>query len=245
MPFNPSDAVHLFVQRSMKLNNWFGMESAAKRQGWSHRTSAGNLNFNFVLLGGRSYSGDGGRAQWSATNDTNNRMWGGHLGEFILFYQPLPYAEEKALLAYLRKKWLNVGTASGEPPAMLTGNYGPVAFDNMGLAMGEGTTLVSAAPSVALSSIASGANVTWVRDWQGPLEGFAFGEVAGAMTFGPAQTLRIVTAPESTAKLFGGTHQASLENWTIEGDQTADNSLKNRQNGIWLVRARGTVVFFR
>ncbi len=246
MPFSPSDVPHLLIQRSMKLNTWFGMESATKRQAWSFKNPAnGKFDFNFVLVGGRSYGEDGGRAQWSSTNNSNNRMWCGHLGEFILFYQPLPYAEEKALLAYLRKKWLNVGTASSEPPAVLSGNYGSAALDNMGLAMGEGTTLVSSAPSFALSSIASGANVTWVRDWKGALEGFAFGDVTGAMSFGPAQTLQIVTAPEKTTKLFGGSHQASLANWTIEGDQIFDNSLKNRRDGIWLVRSRGTMVIIR
>ncbi len=246
MPFSPSDMPHLLIQRSMKLNTWFGIESATKRHAWSFKNPAnGKFDFNFVLVGGRSDGGNGGRAQWSATNNTNNRMWSGHLGEFILFYQPLPYAEEKALLAYLRKKWLNVGTASSEPPAVLSGNYGPAAVDNLGLSMDEGTTLVSSAPSFALSSIESGANVTWVRDWRGALEGFAFGDVAGTMSFGPAQTLQVVTAPEKTAKLFGGSHQASLENWTIVGDDTSDNSLKNRQDGIWLVRACGTMVFFR
>ena len=112
------------------------------------------LLYDLVQLGGRCR--DGGAPQWYGTGNTNNRMWRGRIGEFIVFDRSPSRDQVAETVAYLRKKWLGLGAGPATPPAFLTG--GETADPASGTAAWDGT--VESAPGTAVAwDVAAGATL--------------------------------------------------------------------------------------
>ena len=246
-PFNTTDEVHLFVCHQYEE----GAKVALERVGddtdavpvWV-QSRIQPIDVDFVMVGGRSTTG--GKAQWYGTDNQSNRMWSGLVGELIVFTEPLGLGDERALLAYLRAKWLAKGSGTSVPPTFLSGNVGTPDFGSCSLEMSADTALSSSAPTLALSGLTAAANVTWRRDWSGAPSGYPFFAVSGEMSFTAPQTLTSDAFPGESAMLFGGNLSGSLPIWHVTGPKAKKYHVESDSDGVWLKYAPpGLAVFVR
>ena len=91
------------------LNDSTPPQSVAKAHDSS---SMGNVNAEFVCLGGRTTTG-GGPEVWSSTPwvGSRDRMYVGYIGEMLAFTRELTADEEALILTYLKRKWFNSSAA--------------------------------------------------------------------------------------------------------------------------------------
>lgn len=196
-----------------------------------------------LALGGRL--GGGGAVQWHGMDNGNNRMWHGRIGEFIVFRQQLNHSEECALLAYLRKKWLDKGTGSETPPAFLSGEYGEGDLSSAGLAMADGTRLVHAQTTRAVASVATEGTVDWTRVWDGASgEGMSLFDVSGDASL---SAIRLDLRPGATSgKVFGIAGETiGKPAWAVFAEGRPSSSTVVRRAGGWWLSPSGTILIFR
>lgn len=206
-------------------------------------TTASSNIIDRLVLGGRA--GPAGRVQWSSRDNGGNRMWFGQIGEFIVFREQLTYSEECALVAYLRKKWLDKGDGTDVPPVFLSGRYGEANFGSAGLEMADGTRLVHAQTTRTLASLASAGTVDWTRVWRGTtVDDLPLFEVAGDVALG---VVNLDLWPKAmSGKVLGYAGEASKgTTWhvALEGRASAV-SVSSRGQGWWLSPG-GTILIFR
>ena len=205
-------------------------------------TTASSNVIHRLVLGGRA--SQGGRVQWGNKGNDLNRMWFGQIGEFIVFREQLNYSEECALVAYLRKKWLDKGDGTDAPPAFLSGRYGEADFGSAGLAMADGTRLVQAQTTRTIASLAAAGTVDWTRVWRGEADGLPLFEVSGDVALG-AVNLDLWPKARS-GKVLGFAGEASVgTTWrvSLEGRASAVSVLP-REHGWWLSPS-GMILIFR
>ena len=136
-------------------------------------------------LGGRLKGG----VPQDGRNGTDERLWAGWLGEFIVFDRALQRGEEVQLLDYLRRKWFGKGEGSDTPPACLrrTSAAGRT-HAGLDLALASGTALQVGVTNQPLASLAlEGVTVTSELDGEaarGPLFALTGGaDLTGALAF--------------------------------------------------------------
>lgn len=170
-----------------------------------------------VALGARGGNWD--TVQIHGAGSDKNRSWQGEVGEFIAFTKPLSEAEERALVAHLRKKWLGVGDGASEPPAFLAGqsvaaNLAPKAT----LSVGTGATLASSVPScrIAALSLADGARV--VREaHNAAASDYRLFDVAGDVSLSGTVRLNVSPRPREATPFVGYGTLSGSALWQREG----------------------------
>ncbi len=207
-----------------------------------HTAACSNV-IDRLALGGRL--GGGGAVQWHGLDNGNNRMWHGRIGEFVVFRQQLNHSEECALLAYLRKKWLDKGSGPATPPAFLSGEYGEGDLSPAGFAMADGTRLVHAQSTRAIASLATEGTVDWTRVWDGASgEGMSLFDVSGDTSL---SAIRLDFRPGATSgKVLGTAGEATGKpSWSVFAEGRASSSAVVRRAGGWWLSPSGTILVFR
>ena len=167
-------------------------------------------------LGGRL---KGGMPQ-DGRNGTDQRLWAGWLGEFIVFDRALQEVEEMQLLGYLRKKWFGKGEGSATPPACLRNmSAAGQTHDGLDLVLESGTTLQVDVTNRPLASLAlESVSVTSELEGEaghGPLFTLADGaELAGAPSFTMGRF-----PPGGVTFFTYGTAVSGTPNWTFAGER--------------------------
>ncbi|MBR1588402.1 MAG: hypothetical protein IJ658_08780 [Kiritimatiellae bacterium] len=203
------------------------------------------LAIDLVQLGGRLKAH--GAPQWTAVENTSNRMWYGDIGELIVTTAPLGEHQEAELLAYLRKKWLDKGTGSTTPPAWLTGLPATPATDaDTALVMADGTALDHEASTQTLGALVTEGTVDWTRVWDGvTASSFALFGVAGDVSLG---TVRLAPAPLPTqAKVLDWTGDLlNAATWRLVGEDASSSgvNLRTAEKAYW-INPVGTLLMFR
>ena len=198
------------------------------------------MRVDWVQLGGRLHAGGAAFVRRS-TLESMNRMWKGEVGEFIVFDRQLSQADEAELIAYLEKKWFNVGSGSATPPACLAGRAAAPSFRaGTALTMGSGTTLASSGPTVELAALTFGAGATVARRGGDALK---IADVTGALTFGGSATLETSILPEDSAQLFTYGSLVPATDWTLPPKYAVVND--RTANALNLLRAGKLIIIFR
>ena len=196
-----------------------------------------------VNLGGRSTTG--GVLQWEAVNNANNRTWAGYIGELVILDRKLTTAEERALLGYLRRKWLNKGDGSTEPPAFLSGNYGVPNLATVGLSLANGTAVACGDARISLANLTSEGTVEWTKVWDGLTSAHATCfDVSGNVSLAQV-ALDYQPLPKEALVVGFSNSSAATPTWRISSDGAAAcATVSSRASGYWLTRA-GLVLMFR
>jgi len=217
---------------------------------WNPATGAHNLvqgefaglapmRVDWVQLGGRLYTGG---AAWTsaATINNSNRMWKGEVGEFIVFDRQLSQADEAELIAYLEKKWFNVGSGSATPPMFLTGRPAPSFRNGTALTVDAGTTLASSGPSVELAALTFGNGATVARRGGDALK---IADVTGALAFGGSATLETTILPEEVTTLFTYGSLVPPSSWTVPERYAVVN--ETSASALNLLHVNKLIIIFR
>ncbi len=183
------------------------------------QTSLAPFDIDRISLGARGGNWD--TVQVYGEGSDKNRSWQGEMGEFIAFTKPLSEAEERALVAYLRKKWLGVGdNGSSEPPAFLAGqavaaNLTPRAT----LSVGTGATLASSVPSCTLAALAlaDGARVVRTVPGAAAVSDYRLFDVTGDISLSGTILLNISPRPMGAAPFLGYGTLSGHALWQREG----------------------------
>ncbi len=194
-----------------------------------------------VMLGGRMTTG--GVAQGDLGGSSQNRLWHGQVGEFIVMDRLPTPAEDAAIVAYLRKKWLGKGDAPATPPVCLSGISQEVA-DSEGLALSleSGTTLQNAGVTLPLASL-DAVDAAFVRT-SADAAAFPLFNVSGAVTLAGALSFACDPTPSEDARLFSYGTLADTATWTVSAAGRPAASVGNRAaaSAYWLSVIKGTIV---
>lgn len=195
-------------------------------------------------LGGRLKGG----VPQDGRNGTDERLWAGWLGEFIVFDRALQRGEELQLLGYLRRKWFGKGEGPDTPPACLrrTSAAGRT-HAGLDLALASGTALQVGVTNQPLASLAlEGVAVTSELDGEaarGPLFALAGGaDLTGALAF---ETDRF---PSGGVTFFTyGTSVSGTPAWTLAGERGDLMRARDEKSARRYVFAApgGSVIFVR
>ena len=195
-------------------------------------------------LGGRLKGG----VPQDGRNGTDERLWAGWLGEFIVFDRALQRGEEVQLLDYLRRKWFGKGEGSDTPPACLrrTSAAGRT-HAGLDLALASGTALQVGVTNQPLASLAlEGVAVTSELDGEaarGPLFALTGGaDLTGALAF---ETDRF---PSGGVTFFTyGTSVSGTPAWTFAGERGDLMRARDEKSARRYVFAApgGNVIFVR
>ena len=156
---------------------------------------------------------------------------------------------ETALLAYLRKKWLDKGTGSTTPPACLTGaGKATMLHDRLSLEVGSAATLRHASAPSAVGTLAlRGADVERAPVTSGGA-GFSLFTVTGDVVLDGALSLTADAFPSDDVPLlsYAGTLTDSAT-WTLTGQGAGLFTISADTVGkiYWLKYPKGTMVIFR
>jgi hypothetical protein len=175
--------------------------------------------------------------------------WDGRIGEFIVFDEALSEADEAALLAYLRAKWLGKGGGSTVPPACLTGAAKATTLhDHLAVSAGNAATLRHAVAPAAVGSLALDGTTVERIPVSATGTGFSLFSVAGDAAFSGSITFRTFVFPSEDIPLvtYGG-EVSDTATWTLEGQGANIFApvMNTTTKTLWLKRQSGTMVIFR
>ncbi len=191
--------------------------------GANYMSGLANPGIDLVQLGGRlSAKGSAIYYGSSGTLSGNNRMWIGHVGELIVFDNHLNSDDEKALLEYLSRKWLDDAT-TGEvaPPACLTGlNVNPVMGETVSLSLQEGVTVEHAAAVQTVTNLTAETGVTWARPGVTSAGDWTFFNVMGNLALDGTQTLNLTPGLKQDAVMFNYGGACTMSDWTLVGEKS-------------------------
>jgi hypothetical protein len=217
------DEPYLFVSVQRPRGAWHGVECAADdssnlprfTNGMDNVAIASPLLIDRISLGGRLSAGC---IQRYGKFANGNRMWFGQIGEFIAITDDATQDDIDAILAYLRKKWLNKGAGSATPPACLTGELPSApSFSSVRLAVAGNAVLEHSAAeqTIGALSLESGAKIVHTP----PTAGAALFNVTGTASLAGSLAYEGHPCPEDSARLFSyGTLSLSSPVWTFSGD---------------------------
>lgn len=176
-----------------------------------------------------------GKAPLYGDGNDKSRAWYGRIGEVIICTATLSDDEKSAILGYLRKKWMNKGSASGAAPAVLTGTAlaGTLGTDTA-LALSGGATVASSAATQPIASLCASGAATLARSGVIDPAGYSLFSVAGNVTLPAAMTFRADDLPTDNADIFtyGGTMASPGTQWSVVSGKkgphivTADDALR-------------------
>lgn len=219
--------------------------NAAMVAGTFGQASLVPFDIDRVALGARGGNWD--TVQVYGEGSDKNRSWRGEMGEFIAFTKPLSEAEERALVAHLRKKWLGVGDGASEPPAFLAGqsvaaNLAPKAT----LSVGTGATLASSVSScrIAALSLADGARIVRRVSMSDDAMAYRLFDVTGDVSLSGTIRVNVSPRPRGTVPFVGYGTLSGTAVWLREGrgryaveDWAAQKELRLVSPGLlWLIR---------
>ena len=225
----PNAAAFVFTAYLCGYRQHYNFESLADSAGGGTSATKG-LNYNHmwptdinrVQLGCR-LNGNGNAPLYGDGN-SNSRAWYGRIGEVIICTATLSDAEKSAILGYLRKKWMNKGTASGEAPAGLTGTSlaGTLGADTA-LALSGGAAVASGAATQPIASLAASGAATLARSGVTDPAGYSMFTVGGNVTLPAAMTFRAYDLPTEDANIFtyGGTLTSPGTQWSVVSEKRA------------------------
>ena len=226
------------------LTNAVGAVTVAEKS-WnsSHMWAA---DINRVQLGCRL---DGkGLAPLYGDGHGSSRAWYGRIGEVIICTATLSDAEKAAILGYLRKKWMNKGTASGEAPTVLTGTAlaGTLGADTA-LALAGGATVASGAATQPISSLIVSGAATLARSGVTDPAGYSMFSVAGDVTLPAAMTFRAYDLPSDTANIltYGGLLNAVGTQWSVVSEKKSGPHISNANSAVQLIPYQGSKFLVR
>ena len=201
-------------------------------------------DINRVQLGCR-LDGNGKAPLYGDGND-KSRAWYGRIGEVIICTATLSDEEKSAILGYLRKKWMNKGTASGEAPAVLTGTAlaGTLGADTA-LALSGGATVASGAATQPIASLAASGAATLARSGITDPEGYSMFSIGGDVTLPAAMTFRADDLPTEDANIFtcGGAISPGTQ-WSVVSGKSGPHMI-DVSGAVWLIRHYGFILQFR
>ena len=203
------------------------------------------FNIDLVQLGGRL--GPQGAPQWYGSGNTNNRMWLGSLGEFLVFDHQLSDSEHAAVVNYLKAKWLTDGGTPALPNVLTTSALAPAFGDQTALELEEGATVFSSATTQPLASLTVTGAATLVRDGVTSPADYAMFNVADDVVMPGSMTLRALSSPTASTALirYGGALNTKTTDWTIESECPYLRIGYKKEGEIRILRANGTVLFMR
>ncbi len=228
------------------------------------------LLYDLVQLGGRCR--DGGVPQWYGTGNTNNRMWRGRIGELIIFDRSPSRDQVAETVAYLRKKWLGLGTGSVTPPTFLTGGetaepapgttvaWNGTAEPAPGTAAWNGT--VESAPGTAVAwDVASGATLacdgapltlgvvtladgaTLARTDLADAAAFRLFD-ADSLTFGGTVAVSAPSFPSGDVTLLTAASVSGTPTWSLMGTGAGSRKV-TRRGSSFVITAPGLCLLIR
>ena len=201
---------------------------------------------NLLQLGGRMISG--GVAQADQNGASQNRMWHGQIGEFIVMDR-LPTPQEDArIVAYLRKKWLGKGEAEETPPACLAGIAKSVTESAaLALTLESDTRLEQSGSTLPLASL-DASDATFVRiPATADAATFPLFDVSGPVALSGAFAFICDPTPSEDAQLFRYGALTDTSEWTVSAAGRPYASVRNRDGSFayWLSLITGTVITIR
>ncbi len=249
---HPGTGVPAIFVSQVTTNGYFGAyETAATAEDKVVSKGAGGqklgpYQIERVILGARANGG--AKVHYYGKDNTGNRCWYGDLAELVVTTEPLSLNEEKELMAYLRKKWLNKGAGTATPPAWLTGETATPRFGGKTmLAMADGTKLVHAASTVKLGALETAGAVDWTRVWDGlSSEGFALFDTE-SVALGAVNLTPRPSCPQGSVQLLAyGAKPAAKASWTVlkPDGRKLGVTVSERADGYWLAPA-STMLFIR
>ena len=175
--------------------------------------------------------------------------WDGRIGEFIVFDNALSVEDETALLAYLRKKWMNKGGGSTTPPECLAGASKTTALhDQLFFATGENATLRHASAPMTVGSLSLHGTAIERTPLTSDGASFALFTVFGDVGLDGALSLSAAAFPREDVPLI--TYSGDLSDsaaWTLTGPraETFKFSHKAASKVYWLKRQKGISISIR
>lgn len=202
-------------------------------------------DINRVQLGCR-LNGNGSAPLYDVGN-SSSRAWYGRIGEVIICTATLSDEEKSAILGYLRKKWMNKGTASGEAPTVLTGTAlaGTLGADTA-LALSCGATVASGAATQPIASLSVSGAATLARSGVADPEGYSMFSIDGDVTLPAAMTFRADALPTGDADIFtyGGTMTSPGTQWSVVSEKRGPHMI-DVLGAVRLIRHYGFILQFR
>jgi hypothetical protein len=200
---------------------------------------------DIVMLGGRM---TGGGVAQDPDEARMNRMWHGQVGEFIVMDRLPTPAEDAAIVAYLRKKWLGKGDASAAAPVCLSGVTGRMTqSDGLGLSLAPGTTLEHAGSTLALASFDATDATVLRKPVSAEAADFPLFNVSGDLTLSGAMSFACDPAPTSDVRLFSYGSRTDEAHWTVTvpGFPQARVGDRAAASAYWLTLRSGTLLLVR
>ena len=248
----PNAAAFVFTAYLCGYRQHYNFESLADSAGGgTYATKSLNYShmwptdINRVQLGCRL---DGnGKAPLYGAGNSSSRAWYGRIGEVIICTATLSDEEKSAILGYLRKKWMNKGTASGEAPAVLTGTAlaGTLGADTA-LALSSGATVASGAATQPIASLTASGAATLARSGVTDPAGYSMFTVGGDVTLPAAMTFRADDLPSDTANILtcGGLLNAVGTQWSVVSGKAGPH-IVNESGAVRLIPYRGFKLLVR
>ena len=202
------------------------------------------MTVDWLQLGGRLEAA--GRPQWYGEGNSNNRMWKGRIGEFILLDHQPSRDQIAEITAYLRKKWLGLGAGPATPPTFLTGGTEAVLGADKAVEVAQGAALEveGAVQTVASLKLADGSTVRRTDEARGGAEPQIF-DVAQLLEAEGTVTLDLPELETGANLVHYGTYSAPAQ-WTLVGPHASSRAVINAaQEKMLKIIGKGTLIVFR
>ena len=194
-----------------------------------------NRRLEFAQLGARI-----------TTGYTPRCFWKGAIGEFLVFNCELTRSEKKAIMDYLRIRWL--GTGSADPnavPEVISGSQ-PNNTSDASLTLAAETRVEQTLAPQSLKDLTIGEKVTFERSGITDADDYTLFCVSGNLLLPSAVSLNLLSLPEGNARLLTYGTDSGKPAWTISGEKTRTCTVvdSSADQAIWLIRNTGTLLQF-
>jgi len=195
-----------------------------------------NRSLEFAQLGARITTGYASRA-----------FWKGAVGEFLVFNCELTREEKKAVMDYLRIRWLGTGPADPDAVPEVVAGRVPDPVPGASLILAADTKLEQTAATQPVKDLTAGEGVTFERSDVTGTAGFALFNVSGTLSFPTSLSLTLLSLPDDNARLFTYGTKTGTPAWTISGNGTRTCTVVDlaSDSAVWLIRDNGTLLLMR
>jgi autotransporter-associated beta strand protein len=195
-----------------------------------------NRSLEFVQLGARVTTGYAPRC-----------FWKGAVGEFLTFNCELTKAEKKAVMDYLRMRWLGTGVADPDKAPDVIAGVQPDEASSASLILSAGTKVEQATKTQSVKNLTVGEGVTFERSGVTTVTDFALFDISNALFLPSSVSLNLLSLPDENAKLFTYGTKSGTPSWAISGEGTRTCSVVDRASdkAVWLIRNNGTLLLMK
>ena len=245
----PSDQAFLFTAYLCGYHQYYNFESSssdAESGVVASKTFDSDdmwpTDINCVQLGCRL---DGyGKAPLYGPGDSKSRAWYGRIGEVIVCTATLSDEQKQDILAYLRKKWMNKGIASGVQPPVLTGIAlaGTLGADTS-LNLAAGASIASGTVAQPIASLTVGESATLVRSGVTDPVSYPMFTVGGIVSLPESMTFHAESLPSEDANILTlGTMADTIgTEWKVVSDKVGPH-IVNSVGAVRLLLHRGLYI---